>query len=277
VRASQLIALTAAISGCGFRVAAGEGPIDGPVGGNDGGSDGVADGAAVDAACAAPILIDDVFENADLATAGPQSMGGGFTAVTNAGGGNGSTVEASGLVIRTSTQDSGTPAHGAASNTSFAFNPSGMTVRIVVTAADTPSWNGIAVALQSNKANVDNSGGALMLRVRGQATNSFRVDVGTQNTYDPSLGLQPYDAAELADGFEITWVLRDTSWDYVARGLLQNDAPITDSGGYATGASPADLVDTTAFLGVHIQGSSNDLNPRVLRVGRLTLWNGVCP
>lgn len=265
------LALMVGLSGCGFGVFAEGSPTPDS-------QQGDASDAAVDAACAAPIVIDDVFDNADLATAGPQSIGGGFTPVKNVMTGNGTTLEASGLEIRTSNNNpSLAPAHGAASSTSFMFNPDGMTVRLVVNAADTPIWNGIAVALQSNQATIDAAGGSLVLRVRGQGTNSFQIDMGDQNTYDPSLGLQPYDEAELADGFEINWVLRDTTWSYVARGLLANDVSITDSGMYPPGSSPATLLDSTVHLAIHIQGNPNDPAPRVLRVGRVTLWNGVCP
>ncbi|MFN0248315.1 MAG: hypothetical protein ACKV2T_15600 [Kofleriaceae bacterium] len=269
------LALTIVLSGCGFRVFAEGSPTPDSL--IDDAPDSAVD-AAVDAACAAPIVIDDVFDNADLATAGPQSIGGGFTPVKNVSAGNGTTLEASDLEIRTSNNNQSlAPAHGAASSTSFVFNPSGMTVRLVVTAADTPIWNGIAVALQSNPATIDSAGGSLVLRVRGQGTNSFRIDMGDQNPYDPPFGLEPYDEAELADGFEINWVLRDTTWSYAAEGLLANQGSITDSGAYGPGSSPATLLDATVHLAVHIQGNPNDPTPRVLRVRRLTLWDGVCP
>jgi hypothetical protein len=241
------------------------------------------DGTAQDvldaATCAAPTIIDDRFENTDLATTGPLSIGNGFEAVTNTSSGNGTSAEltGAGLEIRTSNNaPPQSPAHGAASNTSFAFNPAGMTVRLEVIAADTPIWNGIALGLQSNKGNIDNVGGALVLRIRGQGTNTFNVDMGNQATYAAPLGLQPYDEAELADGFIVTWRLGASSWSYVVEGLRSGGASLTDAGTYRPGETPADVLDATVHLGIHIQGNPNDMSPRILRVKRVTLWDGDC-
>jgi len=256
------------LSACSFE--------HGKLGPTDGGVDAASDAAT----CATPMVIDDQFDNTDLATAGPLSIGTGFMAVTNANTGNGSSVEQSGGVLAISTANNNppqAPAQGAVSNASFAFDPAGMTVRLDVTAADTAIWNGIALSLQSNQANIDGAGGSLVLRIRGQGTNTFQVDMGDQMTYATPLGLQPYDEVALADGFVVTWKLDANSWSYVVDGLLANGAPISDSGGYVSGESPADLLDQTTHLGIHIQGNPNDTNPRVLRVKRLTLWHGRCP
>ena len=270
--ARQRLALVCTlVSACGFQVA----------GVDDGGQsvDGAVDGGLDAATCAAPIVIDDSFENSDLATTGSVSVGGGFAAVTNANTGNGTSVEvAGGLVIRTSNNaPPQAPAHGAVSNTSFIFNPAGMSVRLEVIAADTPIWNGIALGLQSNKAIIDGAGGSLVLRIRGQGTNALNVDMGNQATYDPPLGLKAYDQAELADGFIVTWNLGASSWSYVIEGLRSGGASITDTGSYRAGQMPSELLDATVHLGIHIQGNPNDSNPRILRVKRVTLRDGTCP
>ncbi len=255
------------VSACGFHV--GEAKEGSSV-------DAAADGAK----CAAPIIIDDNFENADLATTGSVSLGGGFAAVTNATTGNGTSVELAGVGLEIRTSNNAppqAPAHGAVSNTSFAFNPAGMSVRLEVIAADTPIWNGIALALQSNKAIIDGAGGSLVLRIRGQGTNATNVDMGNQATYAMPLGLQPYDEAELADGFIVTWNLGASSWSYVIAGLRNGGASVTDTGSYRPGETPAVLLDATTHLGIHIQGNPNDSNPRVLRVKRVTLTDGICP
>jgi hypothetical protein len=163
------------------------------------------------------------------------------------------------------------------SNTSFVFNPAGMSVRLEVTAADTPIWNGIALGLQSNKAIIDGAGGSLVLRIRGQGTNALKVDMGNQATYDPPLGLQPYDEAELADGFIVTWNLGASSWSYVIEGLRSGGAAVTDAGSYRAGQTPSDLLDATVHLGIHLQGNPNDSSPRILRVKRVILRDGPCP
>jgi hypothetical protein len=230
--------------------------------------------------CAAPIVIDDSFENTNLATTGPLSLGGGFAAVTNVGTGNGTSVELAtgGLEIRTSNNaPPSAPAHGAVSNTSFPFSPAGMTVRLEVITSDTPIWNGVALGLQSNKASIDSAGGSLVLRIRGQGTNALNVDMGNQATYDTPLGLQPYDEAELADGFIVTWNLGASSWSYVIEGLRNGGASVTDAGSYRAGETPTDLLDVSVHLGIHIQGNPSDSNPRILRVKRVTLRDGTCP
>ena len=260
------------VSACAFHV----GPVDHGGATVDGAAQGVVDAAM----CAAPIVIDDNFENTDLATTGPLSIGDGFAAVTNANTGNGTSAELAGggLEIRTSNNTPPqAPAHGAASNTSFVFNPAGMTVRVEVIAADTPIWNGIALGLQSNKATIDGAGGSLVLRIRGQGTNALNVDMGNEATYATPLGLQPYDEAELADGFIVTWSLGASSWSYVVEGLRAGGASLTDAGSYRAGETPADVLDATAHLGIHIQGNPNDSNPRSLRVKRVMLWDGTCP
>ena len=232
------------------------------------------------ATCAAPIVIDDRFDNGDLETAGPLSMGTGFAPVTNASTGNGSSVELPGAALKISTSNNTppqAPAQGAVSNTSFSFDPAGMTVRLEVTASDTPIWNGIALALQSNQANIDGVGGSLVLRIRGQGTNPFNVDMGNQATYATPLGLQPYDEAALADGFVVTWKLDASSWSYIVDGLRANGTSVVDSGSFRVGETPANLLGATVHLGIHIQGNPNDANPRVLRVNRMTLWDGICP
>ena len=242
--------------------------------------DGMAQDVLDAAMCAAPIVIDDSFDNTNLATTGPLSIGGGFTAVTNVNTGNGTSAEltGAGLEIRTSNNAPPlAPAHGAASNTSFVFNPAGMTVRLEVIAADTPIWNGIALGLQSNKGNIDAAGGSLVLRIRGQGTNALNVDIGDEATYGTPLSLQPYDEAELADGFIVTWSLGASSWSYVVEGLRNGGASLSDAGSYRAGETPADVLDATVHLGIHIQGNPNDSNQRILRVKRVTLWNGICP
>ncbi len=229
-------------------------------------------------ACGASIIIDDHFDNSDLATAGPSSISDGFTAVANTPAGSGTAVESgAGLEVRTSENEPLPPNHGAVSNATFGWNPAGMTVRLDVTSADPPRWNGIALALQSDRANLDRPGGALVLRVRGPNTNAFNVDMGINDTYATSLGMEPYDEAELADGFSVVWTLGPQSWSYVVQGLRVNNAIITASGGYRDTEFPANLLDATSHLGIHIQGESNDTAPRVLRVARVTLWNGLCP
>ncbi len=261
------------VAACGFNVA-------GTVSGGDTILDAPSEDVGDAASCAAPIIIDDRFENDDLATAGSFSIGSGFTPVTNASTGNGTSVElpAAGLRIRTSNNTPPqAPAHGVASNTSFAFSPAGMTVRLEVTAADTPIWNGIVLALQSNKADTDGAGGSLVLRIRGDGTNAFKVDMGDQMSYAPSLGLQPYDKAELADGFVVTWILHATTWSYVVEGLLAGGGSVADAGSYVAGQTPADLLDASVHVGIHIQGNPDDVSPRVLRVNRVTLWDGTCP
>lgn len=230
--------------------------------------------------CTAPIVIDDHFDNGDLATAGPSSKGSGFLSVTNASTGNGSSVELLGAALEIRTANNAppvAPAQGAVSNTSFAFDPAGMTVRLEVSAADTPIWNGIALALQSNAADLDHTGGSLVLRIRGQGTNPSNVDMGDQAPYATPLGLQPYDEAALADGFVVTWRLDASSWSYVGDGMRANGTSIVGSGGYPGGERPADLFGPAVHLGIHIQGNPDDANPRVLRVNRLTLWDGICP
>jgi len=262
------------VSACSFNLGA-VGTVD------DGGA--TVDGAVQDvldaAMCAAPVVIDDSFENTDLATTGPLSIGDGFAAVTNnTGNGTSAELAGGGLEIRTSNNTPPqAPAHGAASNTSFVFNPAGMTVRLEVIAADTPIWNGIALGLQSNKAIIDGAGGSLVLRIRGQGTNALNVDMGNEATYAAPLGLQPYDEAELADGFIVTWSLGASSWSYVVEGLRDGGASVTDAGSYRAGETPADVLDATVHLGIHIQGNPNDSNPRSLRVKRVTLWDGTCP
>ena len=256
------------VASCSFHVDAAENP-DATAAPSD----------ARDAPTCAPVLIDERFDNLDLATAGPLSTGAGFTAVTNASSGNGSSVEIAGggLEIRTSNNATPqAPVHGVASITSFAFNPAGMTVRLQVASADIPIWNGIALGIQSNQTTIDAAGGSLVLRIRGQGTNQFRVDMGNQNTYDPPLDLEPYDSTGLADGFVVTWMVDASSWSYRVEGLLASGGPITAGGGYRAGQTPADVLDATAHLGIHIQGNPNDTSPRVLRVDRLTLWDGVC-
>lgn len=263
------------LSACAFQLSS-PGTVDdaGPT------VDGTAQDVVDAPTCTAPIIIDDRFENTDLATAGPLSLGNGFEAVKNASTGNGTAAELTGAGLEIRTSNNGpqqSPAHGAASNTSFAFSPAGITVRLEVSAADTPIWNGIALALQSNKGNIDNTGGALVLRIRGQGTNTFKVDMGNQATYDPPLGLQPYDEAELADGFIVTWRLGASSWNVVVEGLRTGGASLTDAGSYRTGETPAEVLDATVHLGIHIQGNPNDMNPRILRVKRVTVWDGDCP
>jgi len=271
VSCHSLALVCSLVSACGFHVTLD--PSSRPL-------DGAADGGLDAAMCAAPIVIDDSFENTDLATTGPLSLGDGFAAVTNANTGNGTSVElaGAGLEIRTSNNAPlEAPAHGAVSNTSFVFNPAGMSVRLEVIAADTPIWNGIALGLQSNKATIDGAGGSLVLRIRGQGTNALNVDMGNQATYATPLGLQPYDEAELADGFIVTWNLGASSWSYVIEGLRNGGASVTDAGSYRAGETPADLLDATLHLGIHIQGNPNDSNPRILRVKRVTLRDGTCP
>ena len=231
------------------------------------------------ATCAAPIIIDDRFDNGDLETAGPLSTGTGFAPVTNASTGNGSSVELPNAALEIRTSNNNTPqapAEGAVSNTSFAFDPAGITLRLEVAASDLPIWNGIALALQSNQANIDGAGGSLVLRIRGQGTNPLNVDMGNQMTYATPLGLQPYDQAALADGFVATWKLGADSWSYVVDGLRTDGTSIMDAGSYHAGETPADLLGATVHLGIHIQGNPNDASPRVLRVNRVTLWDGRC-
>lgn len=233
------------------------------------------------AVCGAPVLIDDLFDNADLATPGIMSMGAGFLEVSNAAvDGNGSSKERLGgaLELRTSNRTATlAPAQGVASNTSFAFDPQGMTIRLEVTAADTPTWNGIALALQSNQANIDVAGGSLVFRVRGPATHPFSVDVGDQDTYATPLGLQAYDEPALVDGFTVVWHVDATSWSYAADGLRADGTTISDAGTFPPGKTPAELLAGGAYLAVHIQGTSSDVNQRILNVRRMTLWDGMCP
>ena len=268
----SLVGMCSLVSACGFHV----------VGGEQGGAN--VDGATQDVpdatTCTVPFIIDDSFENTDLATGGSLSLGDGFAAVSNTAAGNGTSAEVAGAGLEIRTSDNGppqAPVHGVVSNTTFVFNPAGMTVRLEVIAADTPIWNGIALGLQSNKANVDGAGGSLVLRIRGQGTNALNVDMGNQATYATPMGLQPYDEAELADGFVITWNLGASSWSYVIEGLRSGGAPVTDAGNYPAGETPADLLDTTVHLGIHIQGNVNDNSPRVLRVKRVALSDGTCP
>jgi len=47
--------------------------------------------------------------------------------------------------------------------------------------------------------------------------------------------------------------------------------------GRRDGETPADVLDATVHLGIHIPGNPNDSNPRILRVKRVTLWDGTCP
>lgn len=267
------------MGGCSFDGAAGT------TGSDDDGIVNPPDAASPDAAtdattCAAPVLIDDLFDNSDLGVPGPQSTGAGFMAVTNVGSGNGSATELAtpGLEIQTSNNTpAAAPVHGVASNTSFAFNPEGMTVRLVVTAADIPRWNGIALALQSNQANLDAAGNSLVLRIRGSDTNSFQVDLGSQLPYANPLSLEQYDASTLADGFTVTWTLDATSWRYSVEGLRDNGDPVVDAGLFSSGQSPGDRLDSTAHLTIQIQGNSDDADARVLSVARVTLFNGRCP
>jgi hypothetical protein len=159
----------------------------------------------------------------------------GFVPATNASGGNGISVEqpAGGLAISTANNSPPVaPSQGAVSITSFAFDPAGLTVRLEVTAADTPIWNGIALALQSNQADIDSAGGSLVLRVRGQGTNAFQVDMGNQMPYATPLDLAPYDEAALADGFVVSWKLDATTWSFVVDGLRSSGSPISASGAY---------------------------------------------
>jgi len=131
--------------------------------------------------------------------------------------------------------------------------------------------------LQSNKAIIDGAGGSLVLRIRGQGTNALNVDMGNQATYATPLGLDPYDEAELADGFIVTWNLGASTWSYVIEGLRNGGASVTDAGSYRAGETPAELLDATVHLGIHIQGNPNDSDPRILRVKRVTLRDGTCP
>lgn len=233
----------------------------------------------VPAECMLPRIIDDTFENQDLATPDGMSVGSGFMEVTNEVN-NGSSLERVGgyLELRTANQTmTAVPTQGAVDLAGFVFDPAGMTVRIEVTAADTPIWNGIVLALQSRPNSLDSVGPSLVVRVRGSTTHAFTVDVGDQNTYAESLDMQPYDEAALADGFVITWWLDGTHWRYQAEGLRTDDSVIVAEGDFPPEYLPSVKLASTAHLGIHIQGTTNDASQRILRVGRLTLWNGLCP
>jgi hypothetical protein len=208
------------------------------------------------------------------------SVGDGFTEERNNSGGNGSASEVAGefLEIRTSSNATGAaPAHGVASN-GFAFDSvNGMTLRLEVAAADVPIWNGIVLGLQSNQGSADTSGSSLMLRLRGSVPRSFTIGMGTHLVNNNPVSSQAYDEAALADGFVITWVLQADSWSYEAEGLLLNGATITDSGSYGVGETPADLLDTTIHLGIHMQGTTEEPAQRVMQVRRVSVMTGVCP
>lgn len=285
MRSACIIVASAALAACSFDPSTTAAPLDGdgsPIIDDADAATSDASTATADAEppCVLPFLIDDHFDNGDLGSVGGMSTGNGFTQESNTGG-NGSSLEVGGqmLEIRSSSNMSGAaPAFGAASNTSFAFDAvNGMTVRLEVAAADTPIWNGIVLGLQTNQGSAGGSGPSLMLRVRGSTTRAFTVGMGTDATYDEPFGEKPYDEAELADGFVITWVLLADSWSYVAEGLLTSGAVISDSGNYGANEAPADMLDASAHLGVHIQGNTDDVEQRVLQVTRLSLMTGVCP
>ncbi len=228
--------------------------------------------------CTAPVVIDDRFDNADLATAGPLSTSPGFEAVTNAIG-NGSSIERPGgaLELRTSNNTvASAPVQGIATKTKFAFSPTGMTVRLEVTASDTPRWNGIALALQSDQTNLDMPGTSLVLRIRGPQVHPFTVDVGNQDPYGTPLSLDAYDEPALVDGFTVVWHLDATSWSYVIDGLRSDGTVLSRSGNFLNGQTPADLLGSDAYLAIHIQGTSPDVNQRILNVRRVTVWDGTC-
>lgn len=228
--------------------------------------------------CLSPVIVDDLFDNADLATPGPLSRGPGFTAVTNAAG-NGSALERTGgaLELRTSNNTAtSSPVQGITTNTKFLFDSAGMTVRLEVSASDTPRWNGIAIALQSEQSNLDVPGRALVLRIRGPQVNEFSVDVGTEDPYGASLSLEPYDEVALVDGFTVVWHIDGRSWNYVIDGLRSDGSALARSGTFPFGETPVNVLGAGAYLGIHIQGTSSDANQRIMNVRRVALWDGTC-
>lgn len=227
--------------------------------------------------CIAPLVFDDRFDNADLATPGPSSTGPGFMAITNALGNGSSTEEAGGaLEIRTSNNtNDAAPIQGVVTKSSAAFGPDGVTIRVDVRDADVPAWNGIMLVLKPTATGVDDPGRAIVLRVRGPFVHPFKVEVGDDDPYGDAPGMD-FDQETLSDGFSLTWAVSPTAWSYVAEGLRTDGSAISDAQPFPPGKEPGGLFANGLFLGVHVQGTSPEMSQRIVHVRRVALWSGAC-
>jgi len=155
------------------------------------------------------ILIDDHFDNSDLATGGANAVNGGFQRVSNGIGGNGTASE-SGTLVTITTGETPTNTTGIESlNTFDATALSEFTVTWVVDSASTPEGNGLLFAADSN---TGLWGPSVYLKLNGDGDailSSTHTGTTAEVVIDDSV-----DIADLTGGFtlSLTYNTNGVSW-----------------------------------------------------------------
>lgn len=237
---------------------------------------GLYSGDACDACVPNVLLIDDPFEDGDIATGGPGSTNAGLIYVDN-GTVDGVLEEIAGLArISTPTPGGGAEPNigGYSVNTFDGTLADGVTLVAEVSAADTPMWNGIVLSLNGDPGLYETAGRpGLEFHVRSSSVDLRANIQGLPNEIYANTG---YDAAALADGFTLVLSASPTGWSYTVDGLMLGGAQLVDSGTWTAGYGYADLLDAASHAGIAIQGDNSDGVPRVLDTARLTVFEGIC-
>lgn len=228
--------------------------------------------------CELTALLDDPFNDDNLATGGPESLQAGFVASDNGIAQPGVVSEQRGFVrIQTPTSsDDVDPVLGAFSGHSFdGAAAGGVTLVAEVSSSDLPVGNGIVFAFgQAPGLFID------------EGTPSHELHIGMdeialitrQSGGWLSFGYQgtEYDAEELADGFRLMLSVTPEHWAFTIEGLRSDGSRISQTGTWLGGVGYEYVFQGSDHISFGIHGLATDLLPRTLEVDGVAVYEDAC-
>ncbi len=216
---------------------------------------------------AGTVLLDDHFDNGDLATGGPDDTNAGFKLVANSVGGGGAVTESgSGATVKTTGGN-----NNAGIVSIHTFDPTsdpatGLTVTWTVARTDPPEANGLNFTVQANGGFFNRGGGQpnVLMKFLG---GSFRL-VAHKGSGAAALANDRVTMSEVLDGFTLTATFNAAGWSYSAKGL---DSLADKSGNWTDTHNYNTLFDGTTHVGGFIQQGKS---PRTLVINRITVTSG---
>lgn len=234
--------------------------------------------------CFLPLLIDDSFDDGNLATGGPNATNGGFELRENRVSPVGVSMEENGITrifIPSEVAGGAEPNVGINSATGFNALENGVTVLTEIARTDAPLFQGLVVSVHPNRAHYESSDGlwlATFANSPNDGGDENRVVLRNRNSQPFQGSPHPFTQSEMLDGFEVLLGANADGWSYQVDGLGPN--PLQASGTYPDGTTFADLVDPTAdeesFVSVAVQSRTNSPSSLTMEVARVRVFSGTC-
>jgi hypothetical protein len=233
-------------------------------------------GALAASGAVAAVLIDDHFDNEDLATGG---LNGGFQLVANVQAGTPAATEAGTLATVTPGEAfSNTGIYSLNSINPIAAGAIQATIEVASLSND-PQANGVFFGVTNDNTTFYRSQKNFGLILSGQVgdpdlplaliANDGGADPGT--TILASLDAGAYDLASLLDGFTASFSADQTGWSYEVAGVTVDSAPavLSSSGVYPEGFTYAGQFDAEDYFIATVQRATTV--QVVMKVDRMTL------